>query len=510
MQATLEMNNSTDIKKRIIKNTGFLYIRMFFVTLISLYTSRVTIEALGVKDYGIYTLVGGFVAVFMAFANLMTGATQRFLNYSIGQEDYKRINKVFSTSVLIHVSFAIAFIVLGETMGLWFVTSKLNIPEDSKTAALIVYQFALGSMALSITQVPYMATIIAYERMSFYSIMGIIEICLKLGFTVVLLLLKSNVLIIYAGFMFLLSVGIRVSYNIYVRHKFRHIKLSFCKDIPLIKEMASFAGWSFLGTASYVSINQAIPIILNLFFGVVVNAAMGLANQISGTVNQFVSSFQTAFKPQIVKLYAKGEVSKMLSLLYQASKLSFFLMLVIISPAFPVLGDLLRIWLPTVPEYTLIFCKLVLIYCLIDTLTIPIWTAIEATGKIRSYQLYVGLFFLLYIPFSYLLLKLGYSAYSILWLKIIMSIIIHSIRVVIIKSNIPEFSYIAYLSKVIAPIVIISCISLGSQIILNDMFNEFLIAISVFIVTCASVISIGLSSNERHVVISLIARRLKK
>lgn len=483
---------------------------MFFVTLISLYTSRVTLEALGVKDYGIYALVGGFVSVFMAFANLMTGATQRFLNYSIGQEDYVKINKVFSTSIVIHVSFAIGFIILGETIGLWFVTSKLNIPEESKQAALIVYQFALGTMALSITQVPYMATIIAYERMSFYSIMGIIEICLKLGFTFILLLLKNNVLIIYAGFMFLLSVGIRISYNLYVRRQFRHIKPFLCKDLSLIKEMGSFAGWSLLGTASYVSINQAIPIILNLFFGVVVNAAMGLANQISGTVNQFVSSFQTAFKPQIVKLYAKGEVTQMLSLLYQASKFSFFLMLVIISPAFPILGDLLTIWLPTVPEYTLIFCKLVLIYCMIDTLTIPIWTAIEATGKIKKYQLYVGLFFILYIPFSYLLLKLGYSASSILWLKIIMSIIIHSIRIIILKSNIPAFSYFSYLFKVICPIVIISCISIGSQIILNEKMNEYLTAILIFIITSSTVITIGLSSNEKQVLTSLITSKLKK
>lgn len=274
--------------------------------------------------------------------------------------------------------------------------------------------------------------------------------------------------------------------------------------------MASFAGWSFLGTASYVSINQAIPIILNLFFGVVVNAAMGLANQISGTVNQFVSSFQTAFKPQIVKLFAKGEVTKMLSLLYQSSKLSYFLMLVIISPVFPILGDLLRIWLPTVPEYTLIFCKLVLIYCLIDTLTIPIWTAIEATGKIKSYQLYVGLFFLLYIPLSYLLLKQGYSASSILWLKIIMSIIIHSIRLIIMKSKIPEFSYLSYLFKVIIPILIISSISIGTQVVSYENFNDYVVALLVFAATCAAVISIGLSSNERNLLISLVTRKLRK
>lgn len=504
------MNISTDIKRHILKNTGFLYVRMFFVTLISLYTSRVTIEALGVTDYGIYTLVGGFVAVFMSFANLMTGATQRFLNYSIGQEDYDKINKVFSTSILIHVFFALGFIILGETFGLWFVTSKLNIPEGSQAAAIIVYQFALGSMALSITQVPYMATIIAYERMSFYSLMGIIEICLKLGFTFILLILDSNILIIYSGFMFALSIGMRLSYNLYVRHQFRHIKFTICKDTRLIKEMASFAGWSFLGTASYVSINQAIPIILNMFFGVVVNAAMGLANQISGTVNQFVSSFQTAFKPQIIKLYAKGEVSKMLSLLYQASKFSFLLMLAIISPTFPILGNLLSIWLPSVPEYTLIFCKLVLIYCLIDTLTIPIWTAIEATGKIKSYQLFVGLFFLLYIPFSFFLLKYGYSASSILWLKIIMSVIIHSLRIIILKYNIPQFQYLIYFTKVLIPIILTCAISISTQILCDGKFNDYIIAVLVFIVTCLSVALIGLSSNEKHVIISLITTKLKK
>lgn len=496
--------------KTIIKNTGYLYIRMLFITLVSLYTSRITLEALGVDDYGVYMLVGGFVALFMAFANLMTSATQRFLNFAVGKDDVDYVSTVFSSSVMIHGIFAFLFVILAESIGLWFVNNKLYIPEGSRFSAQIVYQCAILTMALTITQVPYNAVIIANEKMSFYSIIGILEAILKLSFTFILLTVKSKTLIIYACLMLFSSLIIRAVYYNYVRHQFPEIKLKFRIDRNLFKEMFSFAGWSLMGTASYVSINQAIPIILNMFFGVVVNAAMGLANQVSGTINQFVSNFQTAFKPQIIKLYAQDKKDDMMNLVILSSKTSFFMMVIVIMPLFPILGSLLHIWLPVVPEYTMIFCKLILIYCLVDTLTIPIWTAIEATGRIKTYQLFVGVFFLSYIPISYLMLRLGLPAESILWLKILMSVIIHAGRILIIQNNIPEFSPRHYLVKVIAPIVISLTLPLVFVLKCEECLNHYVLSLITLALSLISIFMFGMSSNEKKAVKQIVQTKVLK
>lgn len=490
---------------KILKNTGFLYIRMLLVTIVSLYTSRVTLQALGVTDYGIYMLIGGFVAIFAAFANIMAGATQRFLTFYIGQDNPSQITKVFSVSLMIHIAFSLLFIIVGETIGLWFVNNRLEIPDGQLFSANVVYQLSLFMMILIITQVPYNAVIIAYEKMSAYSIIGIVEVSLKLILTSLLLLHKHNVLVVYAILMFLTTLVIRLSYYFYVKRHFKLIRFNVQYDIKLIKEMSSFAGWSLLGTCSYISINQAIPILLNTFFGVVVNAAIGLANQISGTINQFVTNFQTAFKPQIIKNYAINKIPEMLRLVEISSKLSFYLLLIIVVPLFPSINLLMHIWLPVVPDYTISFCKLVLLYALIDTLTIPIWTAIEATGQIKIYQLFVGVFFLCFIPVSYIILKLGANAQSVLVLKIIFSIIIHIVRLRILKHNINLFSYKEYASIVCLPIMITSVIPFASLFlpIPSSSYLPLIHSFTCFILTSLSILILGLSASERKYIFSL-------
>lgn len=492
--------------KKIAKNTLYLYCRMLLVTAVSLYTSRVTLDVLGLTNYGIYTVVGGLVGLMSALATVMAGATQRFITYAIGANNSDEIQSVFLTSVQIHISSALILIIAGETIGLFYFYNYLNIPFKSQISGLWVLQCSILSIALSITQIPYNSVLISYERMNVFAAFSILEVILKLSVVFILYIFPANVVLIWYAILTLCSqLILRIVIQIYVLSNFNlSLKKITRLNISLFKKMANFAGWSFLGTLSYISLNQAIPIIVNMFAGVIANAAVGISNQVSAVASQFVTNFQTAFKPQIVKCYAEQKYDEEISLFYVASKFSFFILLIVVFPMTNEMEYILHLWLNNVPTDTAIFCKLILLYILIDTLTIPILTMIEATGKIKHYYIWVSSLFLMFIPLSYLCLKIGYPIYSIFIVKIILSVVIHAVRLKILSVQYLNFSWKNYGKRVIYPIlrVIVIPIAITMYIRLQiSSFGEFLLYSSFLLaIATGSIYAFGLNNAEKHLV----------
>lgn len=479
---------------------------MLLVTAVSLYTSRVTLDVLGLSNYGIYTVIGGLVGLMSALATVMAGATQRFITYAIGINNPKEIQSVFLTSVQIHISSALILIVCGETLGLFYFYNYLNIPLASQQSGLWVLQCSILSIALSVTQIPYNSVLISYERMNVFAAFSVLEVILKLSTVFILYIFPENVVLIWYAILTLCSqLILRVIIQIYVLSKFNlSLKKITRLNIPLFKKMANFAGWSFLGTLSYISLNQAIPIIVNMFAGVIANAAIGISNQVSSVASQFVTNFQTAFKPQIVKCYAEQKYDEEISLFYAASKFSFFILLIVVFPMINEMDYILHLWLHNVPDNTAIYCKFILLYVLIDTLTIPILTMIEATGKIKHYYVWVSSLFLLFIPLSYSCLKMGYPIYSIFIVKIILSVIIHVVRLKILSIQYINFSWKNYGNHVIYPILCAIAIptAITTYVRFNiSSFGEFILFSSILLFTgIGSIYVFGLNNTERNLV----------
>lgn len=390
--------------KRIAKNTAMLYVRMLLTMGVTLYTSRVVLNVLGVEDYGIYNVVGGIVVMFSFLNNVMILSVQRFFSYEIGRGNDLKVAQIYRTSLVVHAYVCIAFFVLAETLGLWFLNSCLNIPGDRMVAANWVYQFSVLGGIINILRIPYNALIISYEKMSFYAYVSIVEVILKLGIVYFLLVITSDRLIVYACLVFVVLLIITFIYRRYCIHFFRitQIKSSFNRSV--FKELISFSGWSLLLGVSNLGASQGINMIFNVFHGVVINAALGIANQVGGAVNQFVGNFQTALNPQLIKSYATGEREHLHKLIYEGSKLSFFLMLFVSWPIILNAEYVLALWLKIVPEYSVAFVQWILIYCLVDTLINPLAVVVQATGKIREYQIVCSVYVLLNIPLAFVLI----------------------------------------------------------------------------------------------------------
>ena len=404
--------------KTIAKNTLFLYFRMFLVMGVSLYMSRIVLEQLGVSDYGVYSLVGGIVALFGFLNSSMSSATQRYLAFDLGKKDEKKLQKTFSITLTIHMMIAALILFFAETVGLWYVNYKVVLPPERLFAANVVYQFSVLTALIGIIQVPYDSLIIAYEKMNVYAYISIIEVSLKLGLVFLLIVYGGDKLIAYAVMMFLVSLIIRLAYQIYCRRNYKASKYKFEYDKIYFKELISYSGWNLFGGIASVSRGQGINIVLNLFFGTMVNAAYGLTLQVQSAVNQFVVNFQKAVNPQIIKTYSEGNLDRMHNLIILSSKFSFLLMFLLVAPILFNTHFILNIWLKNPPEYTIVFVQLSLISVLIDCVSYPFQTGIQATGKIKLYLIVVGTIIILTLPLTSLWLYFGgnpqVSFYSII------------------------------------------------------------------------------------------------
>lgn len=502
--------------KTIAKNTMFLYVRMFLIMGITLYTSRIVLEELGVSDYGIYNLVGGIVAMMGFFNGAMSSATQRYLAHDIGKGDFQQLQKTFSATLTVHFGIAILGLIIAETLGLWYVNYKMVFPIEKSYAVNVVYQFSILTFLLSIIQVPYNALIIARERMKVYAYMSILEAFLKLGTVFTLMLISNNKLIYYAVLTFVVSFIIRMLYQIYCRKQFKESKYHFVYDKLYFIELISYSGWNLFGNVAAVAKGQGINLVLNLFFGTVVNAAYGITNQVVSAVNLFASNLQMAFNPQIIKNYSQGNIEQTQTLIFQGSKISFFLILILVMPILLNTEYILMLWLNKVPEYTTSFVQLALIGILIDSLSGTLMTGAQATGKIKWYQIVVGTLVFLNLPLGYLALKIGYPPYSVFLVSISISIISLQFRLFFLKKLL-NINLIKYYTTVFFRVIIIVLLSISiiyffkiNNLIAIDIINFIIQSMVSIIVTLIFIGCIGLNTKERLLLKNLIKNKLIK
>ena len=499
------MTDNSQNNKRIAKNTLMLYIRMLLIMVVSLYTSRVILQALGVEDFGLYNVVGGVVVLFTFINNAMVTSTQRFLNFEIGRNNLDEAQKVFSASLNIHAIIAGVFLLLAETVGLWFLNRYIQIPEGREVAANWVYQFSIIVSILNIIRSPYNAAIIAHEHMSFYAYVSIIEIILKLAI-VYMVYLFSDRLVAYAFLMMMVTLIVLGAYYIFCKKKYAICKYKFEYNKKRYMALASFSGWSLFGSLANMGASQGINIILNMFFGVAVNAAMGIANQVNAAVYQFVSSFQTAFNPQIIKSYAAGDRTYFISLIMNTSRYSFLLLFLLALPIYICCPEILSIWLGTVPEYAVEFCRLMILFLLIDAVQGPLWVSAQATGKIRNYQILMSVLILLNLPITYVLLVFFKKPEIALIVRVAVNFITAVARVIYLN-HLYDFPIGRYMKDVILKCLMVMVISYPIPYLIHRMMGTTLTDTfaNVFIALVCAIVFItliGLRSKERILIIS--------
>ena len=406
------MTDTSVNNKRIAKNILLLYFRMIVLMLVTLYTSRVVLDALGESDYGIYNVVGGVVAMFSVLSNSLSGAISRFITYELGTGNKERLSRIFSTSVNIQILMALAIFGLCELIGVWFLNTKMNIPDERMEVANIVLQCSIVTFMVNLVSVPYNATIIAHERMGVFAYISILEAGLKLLVAYLIYISSSDKLMVYALLILGIAILLRLIYGIYCRGHFEEARYRFLLNRPLLKEMISFAGWNLFGSIAYMLNTQGVNMLINIFFGVGTNAARAIAVQVDSAVTQFVNNFMTAINPQITKSYAAGDRKYLFKLVCRGTKYSFFIMYLFIVPLVLEADTILGIWLKEVPADTVVFMRMVLFSTLATLLGNPMYTAIMATGKIRNYQIAVVSVGCLVFPLTWIAYTLGCPAYA--------------------------------------------------------------------------------------------------
>lgn len=427
---------------------------------ISLYTSRLILEVLGVDDYGIYAIVGGFVALVAYVNQALSSSTMRFITFSLGKNSQEHTKKIFNTAILIHLGLSLFFIVLAESLGLWFFYNRLNIPQDSLESAFIIYQLSIVQTLFVIMTLPYSSIIIAYERMSIFAYFSIIDTILKLGIVYLLIVIPFNKLVLYGWLMLATQILYSLIYYLYCHRNIEETHLNFSLHIESLKEMLAFAGWSMFGCTAAIGYTQGLNILLNIFGGVAINASRGLAVQVQSIVTTFVSNFQTAVNPQIIKSYAQKQYDELHKLIYLSSKFSYLIVFLIITPLILNIHIVLKFWLGIIPEMLPVFLVIILFITLIDTLSNPIMKSADATGKIKKYHIIVGSFLMLILPIAYIFLKVGAPLYSVFIVQLCFSIAALFVRLFIIRRLI-HISVKYYISKVIYPVLRVSIISLS-------------------------------------------------
>lgn len=496
------MSNTTENNKRIAKNTLLLYFRMLFLMAVSLYTSRVVLNALGVEDFGIYNVVGGVVAMFSVLSGSLSAAISRFITYELGKGNQKNLNKIFSSAVTIQLGLAGIIILLAETIGIWFLNVKMNIPEVRMEAANWVFQFSILTFAINLISVPYNASIIAHEKMSAFAYISILEAVGKLTIAYLIAISPIDKLIFYAILMCVVALVVRLAYGNYCKRHFSECTYHFSWDKQLLKSMFSFAGWNFIGASSAVLRDQGGNVVINLFCGPAVNAARGIAFQVNNAVNQFVVNFMTALNPQITKSYAAGDRGYMMTLIFQGARLSFYMLLLLSLPILVNTHYILALWLKIVPEHAVLFVQLILIFALSESISQPLITAMLATGKIRNYQIIVGGLQMMNLPLSYILLRLGYFPEVVIVIAICISQCCLAARLILLRGMI-GLSITKYLKNVYLNIIVVSIIAvilplISAYYIKESFINFILISLIAVICTLSSIYFIGCNNQERE------------
>ncbi len=490
--------------KRIAKNTIYLYIRMVVLLVVGLFTSRVTLDALGISDYGIYNVVGGIVTMFVFINYAMVNSTQRYITFEIGKDNTEKLKKVFSTSINIHALIALIIFVLSETIGLWFLYHKMVIPAERMNAALWIYQFSILTCIITVLSAPYNALIIAHEEMNAFAFISLIEACLKLGIVLFLRAYGNDRLILYGALLMVAAIVVRFIYSIYCRRHYEESKYKFGWDKSLTLEMTKFASWNLMGNLAYVSYTQGLNIILNMFFSPVVNAARGVAVQVQSTIANFSYNIENAIKPQITKSYAQEDKQRLVTLMYASARLSFFALLLLSMPVFFEAEQLLSLWLVEVPEHTVNFVRLTILILLADSLTGPLLTAAQATGDIKKYQITVSFLCLLILPLAYVSLKVLPIPELVFVVNLIIVLFTQLFKLIVVGRQlcISKRDYarnVFYRSGMVT--FFSGIVILPMRLFMNDtIFRLLLVCSASVIVVMVSIYFIGISRIERKMI----------
>lgn len=508
------MTDNNSANKRIAKNTFFLYGRMLFVLLVSVYTTRVVLNALGVEDYGVYNVVCGFVSMFGFLNTSLSNAIQRFYNYEYGKNGPKGVTKVFQTAVFIQVVLAIIIAILVESIGIWYINSKMVIPENRLLAANWVFQFAVISLLFLILQIPYSAAILAHEKMNYYAVVSIVDAVLKLLIVVALPYLNGDKLVFYGILQVIVSLINFILYYAYSKAKFKELKIRkvFYKDLFL--SIFKFSGWNVFATFAWMAQSQGVNMVINLFFGTVVNAARGVSGQIQSAIQGFCENLVVAFRPQLVQSYAQGNIKRTERMMYSMSKVMFVLFLLMSLPICFEIKYILHLWLgENVPEYTAGFTILTLVSMFPRNFTMAFAQVVHATGKLGAFQITTAVIVLFTLPVTYIALSLGCDAMSVYWINLLMCVILYVSCVYVFRVAFP-IRVCDYFKNVLLPCMITAVIAaIAAWIPYHFMSSSFLrlvvVAISTCIAVCVASFTIILDQDERSFIQSFINNRFR-
>ena len=490
--------------RRIAKNTLALFFRMAFLMLISLYTSRVVLQTLGVTDFGVMNVVGGFVSMFAIISSSLSASISRFITVALGKGEESQLSLIFCTSVNMLYLLCLILLVVLESFGLWFVNCKMTIPADRLVAANWVFQFSVVTFLIDIISMPYNALVISHERMTVFAYIGIYEALGKLGVAFLIMVSPIDRLVFYAFLMGCVAISVRMIYTVYCRRHFPESHYRFVIDRPLVKRMFSFSGWNFFGVTSSVFADQGVNMILNVFCGPAVNAARGIAMQVSTAVGSFCGSFTTALNPQLTKSYAAQEREFYLQLCDRSSRFSFYLYFIVALPVWFTAPLLLQLWLGVVPEHTVNFVRLVLLSSLFSIISNPLVTLLLATGQIRTYQILVGGFRFIVLPLCWLLLKLGCPPESVYAVTIGTEICCLALRLSRLRIQ-TDFPIGIFVKRTLGTIVLVSVLSsvlpLFADIVSLPKWPHFILVGSISLLSALCfVYMIGMSKGEREFV----------
>lgn len=509
------MSETSSDNKRLAKNTIFLYIRMVLVMVISLYTTRVIIRALGIVDYGVYNVVAGFVSLFAVLNNCLTTGTNRFYNFALGKRDVDELNRVYNASVRIQFIIIVILIVLIETVGLWYINNKMVIPDERISEANILFQLSTLSIIFVVLQVPYSSAVLAYERMDYFAFVSVFDALCKLGIALYLCKANSDRLIVYGALMTLISILNFFLYHIYCSIKIPVLKLSRKVDKHIFKPLLTFSGWSTLDPLSYIVRDQGTNMVLNLFFGPIVNAAFGISRTISGAVQSFASNLSVAFRPQIIQSYSSGNYERTKNLMYSMSRINFFLQIIVAVPLIFEMDAILKLWLKdSIPNYSTIFACLIMAINCINVLNEPVSIVMVSTGKIKLVKT-VSLFIITSIvPIGYLLFKLGLPPYYIYMAMLLITLINQVSSVIIMTKKFPYIKIVDYLHKIIQPcflLMIFAVISpwLITHFLQPSIFRLILVLILSSLVTFIIAYYMFFDNNERYIINTIITKLIK-
>lgn len=503
------MSSSVGGHKRIAKNTLYMYIRLLVTMPVAFITSRLILNELGVSDYGIYNAVAGIVVLFSTLRGAFASATQRFYNVFIGQGEKTKLSETFTVSLLIHCAITVLLVCVIEVFGLWFINNEMNYPIERRGVTLFLFQMIVLSTSFQIMNIPFDALIIAYERMSFYSYVSVAESILKLGTAFLMIHFNGDKLLFYAISIPCVRILILVVSVIYCRNNFSNIKLVRLKDKLLAKELTKFAGWSMIGNVVYSFVNEGTNLLLNVFGGVLANTARGIALQVKNAIQQVLSNTFVSVRPQAIQLYARGEYSSFFNIIFTYSKIIYYLALLIVVPIYYYIDNILSLWLGQVPDYSVIFLKILLIHTLVRAFHEPLDVIYKASGRVKQYELLTITIRLLVFPLCWIFLKLSFPIYCVFVIQLFAEVILWLSLVVLAKYD--GLSQCKYVTNVIIPISLVTLVSFGCSYLFQFTSITYLFKIVILIfITLGIIWMLGMSKYEKDLIFTFINNLRKR